>query len=87
MFFEGLHTDAARTIKIGEVSSQKENFVSSAYGIPYPVAAFEEYLTVLNKVCENDKRRLNYYKEKGSRLPASVNQVQQSYNTRCKSFN
>ncbi len=64
-----------------KVSSQKENFVSSAYGIPYPVAAFEEYLTVMNKVCENDKRRLKYFKEQEGRAPASF---AESYQSRCK---
>jgi len=67
-----------------EISESKESFISSAYGIPYPVAAFEEYLTVLNKVCENDKRRLGYMKVGEGRSPASVNQFESDYKTRCK---
>ena len=70
-----------------EISAQKASFVSSAYGIPYPVAAFEEYLSVLNKACANDKKRLLYFKQQKGRAPASVAQVEKSYNSRCYSFN
>lgn len=68
------------------VSPSKTSFVSSAYGIPYPVAAFEEYLSVLNKVCENDKNRLSYFKKSKGRAPASVNitEFEENYNRRCK---
>ena len=72
------------------VKGAKVTFVSSAYGIPYPVAAFEEYLAVLNKVCENDKRRIGYMKKSNEgRSPASVNDIQaleklqKSYKKRC----
>jgi hypothetical protein len=65
------------------VSEKKVSFVSSAYGIPYPVAAFEEYLTVLNKVCENDKRRISYFKNTEGRSPASLTNLQTAYNSRC----
>lgn len=67
-----------------EVSGQKASFVSSAYGIPYPVAAFEEYLSVLNKVCENDKRRLGYLKKETGRTPASVSKFESDFKFRCK---
>ncbi len=66
------------------VSDQKISFVSSAYGIPYPVAAFEEYLSVLNKVCENDKRRLGYMKREKDRRPASISKFENDYTQRCK---
>ena len=70
--------------KFPHITEEKANFVSSAYGIPYPVAAFEEYLTVINKVCENDKRRLGYFKEADSgRSPASVQKFQKDYNKKC----
>lgn len=68
-----------------KISSDKVSFVSSAYGIPYPVAAFEEYLSVLNKVCENDKRRISYFKKEAGRSPASLKGLETSYKERCDS--
>lgn len=68
-----------------KVTDSKASFVSSAYGIPYPVAAFEEYLTVISKVCENDKKRIGYFKKTGSRAPASLGKMQAIYNKRCNS--
>ena len=67
------------------VSSKKATFISSAYGMPYPVAAFEEYLTVLNKVCENDKKRIGYMKmnTEASRSPASINKIELDFKKRC----
>jgi len=70
-----------------ELSDNKASFVSSAYGIPYPVAAFEEYVTVLNKVCQNDKKRLSYFKQVPDRSPASkISAIEKSYESRCKNF-
>lgn len=69
-----------------KISEEKSSFVSSAYGIPYPVAAFEEYLAVLNKVCQNDKRRLGYFKSSKGRSPASVSQFEKNYMKKCKNF-
>lgn len=66
------------------VTSKKVSFVSSAYGIPYPVAAFEEYLSVLGKVCENDKRRISLFKGEKSRSPASISKLESNYHQRCK---
>ncbi len=68
------------------VNSEKPSFVSSAYGIPYPVAAFEEYLSVLSKVCLNDKKRLGYFKQEQGRSPASIKEFESSYKSRCADF-
>lgn len=67
------------------VSADEVGFVSSAYGIPYPVAAFEEYINVLGKVCENDKKRMSYFKRDTSgRFPAStISEFENSYHKRC----
>jgi hypothetical protein len=70
--------------KFPKVTNSKASFVSSAYGIPYPVAAFEEYLTVINKVCENDKKRIGYFKNAGNRAPASLGKMQRIYKKRCR---
>lgn len=67
-----------------KVSGEKSRFISSAYGIPYPVAAFEEYQSVLNKVCENDKRRLGYFKTNKGRSPASIAKFENKIKSRCK---
>lgn len=54
-----------------ELKGEKINFVSSAYGVPYPVAALMEYDLVVNKVCENDRKRLAYMQQGEGRAPAS----------------
>ncbi len=69
------------------LKSEKINFISSAYGVPYPVAALMEYDLVLNKVCENDKKRLVYMQQGPKRGPASTSMAQdkfqESYSSRC----
>lgn len=45
------------------LSDKEPLFISSAYGKPYPVAAYEEFRSVLSKVCANDRRRLDYMRE------------------------
>jgi hypothetical protein len=69
------------------VSNSEVGFVSSAYGMPYPVAAYHEYVTVLSKVCENDKKRIAYMgKSSGiQRSIASVDilKVKKDYLDRC----
>lgn len=66
------------------VSQEEIGFLSSAYGMPYPVAAYHEYKTVLSKVCKNDKRRISYLKagEKG-RTPASISRIKKEFLDRC----
>lgn len=68
-----------------QVSKNKASFVSSAYGMPYPMAAYQEYSSVLKKVCDNDKKRLVYLmKESAGRSPASiVKKVENDYFSRC----
>lgn len=75
-----------------ELKDEKINFISSAYGVPYPIAAMMEYDLVVNKVCENDKKRLAYMqqdkKNNPGRMPASVSPDQDkflaSYKSRCE---
>lgn len=70
------------------MKGEKINFISSAYGVPYPMAALMEYDLVVNKVCENDKKRLAYMQQGPKRGPASVDngleQFKTSYFARCK---
>lgn len=67
------------------LKSEKIKFISSAYGMPYPLAAVEEYRTVLSKVCENDRRRLTYMSGAQGRSPASVAQLRSNVEERCRS--
>lgn len=67
----------------------KTNFISSAYGVPYPVAALMEYDLVLKKVCENDQKRLVYMQQGPERSLASSpeghQKFVQTYAARCGS--
>lgn len=91
-YYDGLHTQLQKrdiASSFSDLKSEKINFISSAYGVPYPVAALMEYDLVVSKVCENDKKRLAYMQQSGpKRGPASENDGQtkfmQSYNSRCK---
>jgi hypothetical protein len=40
------------------LSKDTAYFISSAYGLPYPLAAIKEYVYVMTKACENDYKRL-----------------------------
>ena len=73
-------------------------FISSAYGLPYPLAAIYEYEGIMKKVCENDQKRLVILKEHGqekSRKPSDITTSQsailksheESYRARCQSLN
>ena len=70
-----------------DLKGEKINFISSAYGVPYPIAALMEYDLVLNKVCENDKKRLAYMQQGPQRGPASTpigkEKFQATYSERC----
>lgn len=67
-----------------ELNSKEVSFVSSAYGVPYPVAAYKEYKTVMDKVCANDKKRLAYMAKTGSRSPASA--FENTWKQKCQGF-
>lgn len=74
------------------LAGEKINFISSAYGVPYPIAALMEYELVMNKVCENDKKRLAYMQQEQEKLPgrapastnSGVERFALSYSSRCK---
>lgn len=70
-----------------QITNDGVSFISSAYGMPYPVAAYHEYVNVITKVCENDKKRIAYMGRSSGieRSPSSIriNQVKQDYLDRC----
>jgi len=53
-------------------SSGDALFISSAWGLPYPVAAVKEYVNIMDRVCKNDKNRIALMQEKINRNPAST---------------
>ena len=57
------------------ISSKKSIFISSAYGVPYPLAAVKEYELIHERVCANDKKRLGLMKKNFGRNIASENDV------------
>lgn len=71
------------------ISDDKASFVSSAYGVPYPLAALFEYSTVFQKACENDERRISVLSSNTGRSPASqtvLKTLQAGYQERCKNL-
>lgn len=76
-------------------------FISSAWGLPYPVAAVREYTNIMDRACKNDQNRLSMMQNKLTRVPASIaasdletNSTQNAYKTmfedykiRCEKFN
>jgi hypothetical protein len=70
-------------------------YISSAYGLPYPVAAVTEFTTIMGKACQNDYNRLTLMRERiaqsSGRKPASVihssfSTLFSSYRSRCSQF-
>lgn len=39
------------------LSRAEPQFISSAWGVPYPIAAMREYESLISKVCQNNRRR------------------------------
>ena len=82
-------------IDLSYVSKDVPVFISSAYSMPYPVAAYKEYMSIMSKVCQNDSKRLSIMRSGINREPASVeiskkralyHQMNESYSVRCKKF-
>lgn len=68
------------------ISDGDSLFLSSAYGLPYPLAALEEYAVIMSTVCRNDLKRIDLIR----RSPASQSPETQSYlrdfQIRCDNF-
>jgi hypothetical protein len=64
-------------------------FFSSAYSMPYPLAAAKEFQSIMEKVCENDGKRLGLLRKKTSgRSPASIEESKhfQEFRRRCQNY-
>ena len=80
------------------LSEDDSDFISSAYGKPYPVAAMEEYVNIMGKACQNDYNRLAVLSRDSGRSPASfgvdsvrsrqsaISRMQNNFSLRCNSF-
>lgn len=70
------------------VSSEQAIFISSAWGLPYPVAAVKEYTNIMDKVCHNDQNRLTLMQNKPERAPASeaYKTMFEDFKIRCQQF-
>lgn len=75
--------------ELTHISSEEAIFISSAYGMPYPLAALHEYQMIMVKACQNDAKRLALMKAQSEgRSPASQTLVslEKSYGQRCQFF-
>lgn len=88
---------AAYNIERGEVSAVSDDeptFISSAYNLPYPLAAIKEYESIMSRACKNDLKRMALFTSKIGRSPASaeplfkkaLDSIKGSYENRCKRF-
>jgi hypothetical protein len=70
------------------VSKEQAVFISSAWGLPYPVAAVKEYANIMERVCRNDQNRLSLMQNKGDRTPASdsYKTMFEDFKIRCQQF-
>ncbi len=72
----GKKSNLATELKELPLVFEKASFISSAYGEPYPIAAFHEFQEVKTKVCQNEKKRLDIMRETNGRSPASLRTYQ-----------
>ena len=65
------------------LSSKEALFISSAYGLPYPLASLKEFKQIMSKVCKNDQERYKYLQ----RAPSSINnKLKKDLSRRCSPF-
>ena len=77
------------------LTDETAEFISSAYGEPYPLAALKEFESVHQRACLNDEGRLLFLKNDLGRVPSNTDLLGQrqkiyrallaSYNERCRS--
>ena len=60
-----------------QISSKPSFFISSSYGLPYPLAAIKEYSSIIKRVCRNDLKRLQLL-EKKFRTNLTVNKFNEN---------
>ena len=60
-----------------QLAKKEPVFVSSAYGLPYPIAAIFEYKKIEQTVCQNEQKRLGLLKN----LPKENSNIQRTIAT------
>lgn len=65
------------------VNPGKAIFYSSAYGLPYPLAALKEFESIQKKVCQNNKSRINLFKGTNLKLSATL---KKNFESQCQKF-
>lgn len=74
--FEDLKKDldkfAVNEKDLPQASGGDALFISSAWGLPYPVAAVKEYANIMDRVCKNDQNRITLMQDRIGRNPASI---------------
>jgi hypothetical protein len=98
--FTGLMKEFSRfaidQTEVPKITKDDAIFISSAWGLPYPVAAVREYENIMDRVCKNDQNRLSLIQSKVDRMPASttnndsqyrLKNMFEDYKIRCQMFN
>lgn len=67
-------------------SANEAYFISSAWGLPYPVAAVKEYVNIMDRVCKNDQNRISLMENRVNRAPASETKDVQDYRLMFEDF-
>lgn len=83
-----LGINGGKSENLKNLSERQAVFISSAYGVPYPLAAVREYVNIMGRACENDKKRLAYASAAIDRSPASTSEniytaLSKGYQLRC----
>ncbi len=90
-FHNSLRKHDVEPSSFGATSRSGAHFISSAYGLPYPLAAVHEYEAIMERVCQNDNRRLAIMRQNVDRSPSSVSKAQYRslaslHSKRCAAF-
>lgn len=81
--------------ELPQASGSDALFISSAWGLPYPVAAVKEYVNIMDRVCKNDQNRITLMQDRIGRNPASIDSNKdtqdfrlmfEDFKTRCEKF-
>ncbi|EQC50378.1 hypothetical protein M899_2555 [Bacteriovorax sp. BSW11_IV] len=83
-----LNQNGGKSAALKNLTDRQAVFISSAYGVPYPLAAVREYVSIMGRACENDKKRLAYASAAIDRSPASTSEniysaLSKGYQKRC----
>lgn len=84
-FVKQLNTIGLNAQLFPNISESHASFISSAYGLPYPLAAIKEYQQVLARACDNELKRMKYF-EQVARSPASGSGAQSAYDRFTRSY-